>query len=70
MKLPFLPYRIQERAFRKWLAKYTGKTAREIRRDQEEDNEFVFQQMTFTEAQEVWDAAWAACEDAIERAKK
>jgi len=62
VKLPFIPARRQERRYRAFLVKWTGRDARNIRKQEAEDNEFLCREMTYTEIQEVFNAGWdAAC---------
>lgn len=64
MKLPFMPAHRQERRYRAFLREWTGRDARDIRKQQEEDNEFLCREMTYTELQEIFDAGWdAACRE-------
>lgn len=69
MKLPFLPRRKQERQYRAFLREWTGRDARNIRKQEAEDNEFLCREMTYTEIQEIFDAGWEAARCTIEKSK-
>lgn len=63
MRLPFISFRKQERRYRAFLREWTGRDARNIRKQEAEDNEFLCREMTYTEMQEVFNAGWdAACQ--------
>lgn len=70
MKLPFIGYKKQERAFRKFLREFTGRDARDIRQQEVEDNEYLVRDLTYTGVQEIFDAGWDAAENAIKRLRE
>ena len=67
MKMPFIPYSTRERAYRKFLRDYTGRSAADIRRQAKEDSEFLTYEKTYTELEEIFMAGWDACECEVSR---
>jgi hypothetical protein len=69
VKVPFIPYKTQERRFRAFLAEYAGLSRAEIRKEAVEDNVYLSSDLTYTQLQEIFDAGWEAAEASIKRCK-
>lgn len=60
-------FRAQERAFRAYVRTAIGMSAREVRKQERDDNEYLLRDLTYSEIQEVWEAGWDAALKEVER---
>jgi hypothetical protein len=70
VNVPFITYKTQERRFRAFLAEYTDLSRAEIRKEAEDEYQFITRELTYTQVKEIFDAGWDAAEAEIKRRKR